>query len=129
MTDETQITPFFYLRPLITNESDTTQAIDRLRLLLVDHEPDGWPAVQMRDIAALLAKLDAAQAGIEAAVLAERERCAVICDEMQEHWCAYKDTAQLNGDIALSIAASGEPRAAEALAALIRTGGIREVKP
>ena len=80
-------------------------------------------------ITALLAELDAAQAGIEVAVLAERERCAVICDEMGEHWCAYKDTAQLNGDIALSIAASGEPRAAEALAALIRTGVIREVKP
>ena len=31
-------------------------------------------------IAELLAELDAAQAGIEAATLAERERCAVLCD-------------------------------------------------
>lgn len=28
--------------------------IQRLRLLEQDHDPDGWPAVQMRDITALL---------------------------------------------------------------------------
>lgn len=50
----------------------------------------------------------------------EREACAQVCDEMQEHWSAIKDTALLNGDVALSNALSGEPRAAEALAAIIR---------
>jgi len=57
---------------------------------------------------------------VRGAVEQERERCARICDEMGEHWSAYKDTALLNGDVDLSNAASGEPRAAEALARLIR---------
>lgn len=30
----------------------------RMRLLEVDHEPDGWPAVEMRDITALLDEID-----------------------------------------------------------------------
>ena len=54
-------------------------------------------------------------------IFAERERCARICEEMGEHWSAYKDTALLNGDVELSNAASGEPRAAESLARLIRS--------
>jgi hypothetical protein len=33
--------------------------IERMRLLERDHEPDGWPAVQMRDITALLDALEA----------------------------------------------------------------------
>lgn len=57
---------------------------------------------------------------IRQAVLTEREACAVICDELRQHWTDYKDTALLNGDIELSNAASGEPRAAEAIAAAIR---------
>lgn len=32
--------------------------VKRLRLLEADHPPDGWPAVQMRDITALLDALD-----------------------------------------------------------------------
>ena len=43
----------------------------RLRLLEADHEPDGWPAVRMRDVSALLDEL-----------AAERERCAAICDRI-----------------------------------------------
>ena len=44
---------------------------------------------------------------------AEREECAKICDEMVEFYSDYKNTA-------LSNAASGEPRAATAIATLIR---------
>lgn len=33
---------------------DIDETIQRMRLLEADHEPDGWPAVQMRDIVALL---------------------------------------------------------------------------
>lgn len=36
----------------------TNDLIERMRLLEVDHEPDGWPAVQMRDISALCDELD-----------------------------------------------------------------------
>lgn len=53
----------------------------------------------------------------------ERDACAKVCDEMAQHWQDYKDTALLNGDVQLSNAASGEPRAANALAELIRARG------
>lgn len=60
---------------------------------------------------------------VNAAVLAEREECAKVCDEMAQYWQDYKDTALLNGDVQLSNAASGEPRAAKSLAELIRAQG------
>lgn len=53
----------------------------------------------------------------------EREACAKVCDELDQHWSDYKDSALLNGDIELSNAASGEPRAARAIAAAIRARG------
>lgn len=53
----------------------------------------------------------------------EREACAQVCEEMAQHWQDYKDTALLNGDAELSNAASGEPRASNALARLIRARG------
>jgi len=49
----------------------------------------------------------------------ERQACANLCDELGQHWNDYKDTALLNGDVALSNAASGEPRAARAVKAAI----------
>lgn len=33
---------------------DIDDTIDRMRSLAIDHEPDGWPTVRMRDITALL---------------------------------------------------------------------------
>jgi len=39
-----------------------SEAIERLRLLESDHSPDGWPAVQMRDITSVLDELDAMHA-------------------------------------------------------------------
>ncbi len=44
--------------------------IERLRLLEQDHEPDGWPAVRMRDITAILDAFEAAR-DAEMAVLRE----------------------------------------------------------
>lgn len=41
------------------------ELVERLRLLEQDHEPDGWPAVRMRDITALLDELEAAQEDVE----------------------------------------------------------------
>ena len=32
--------------------------IMRMRLLQVDHEPEGWPAVRMRDISAMLREIE-----------------------------------------------------------------------
>ena len=51
---------------------------------------------------------------------AEHEACAKLCDEMQEHYASLKDAALLNGDVELSNASSGEPRACEYLAGAIR---------
>ena len=53
----------------------------------------------------------------------EREACATICDELESFWSAEKDVALLNGDVALSNASSGEPRAARAIAQAIRARG------
>lgn len=70
---------------------------------------------------ALLEYIEEVARAIErAATIAAMRRCAEICDELEEHWSDYKDTALLNGDVELSNAASGEPRAARSIAAAIR---------
>lgn len=56
---------------------------------------------------------------------AEREACAKVCEEMHDHYSALKDTALLNGDVDLSNASSGEPRACEFLATAIRQRGAK----
>lgn len=70
------------------------------------------------------AQLERFAALVEAKAAAkEREACAQVCDEMHTHYSDYKDTALLNGDVELSNAASGEPRACEAIAKIIRARG------
>lgn len=54
--------------------------IELLRLLERDHAPDGWPAVQMRDITALLDALEAARD--------DAERWRFVTNELSE---AYGD--------------------------------------
>lgn len=70
------------------------------------------------------------EAAINAAHIAEqramRERVGTLCDELEQHWSDYKDTALINGNVALSNAASGEPRAARAIKAAVL---MMEVKP
>ena len=67
----------------------------------------------------------------KALLAAERQAVADICDELEQHWSEYKDTALLNGDVGLSNAASGEPRAAMAIkeAVLARNGKPFEWRP
>lgn len=43
-----------------------SEASERLRALAADHSPDGWPAVQMRDITSVLDELDAMYAALAA---------------------------------------------------------------
>jgi hypothetical protein len=45
----------------------TKELIERLRSFEVDHQPDGWPAIKMRDVSALLDALEQAQADYQAA--------------------------------------------------------------
>ena len=45
--------------------------VGRLRLLEIDHEPEGWPAVKMRDITRILNELDFYRSRCE---LIQRER-------------------------------------------------------
>lgn len=59
---------------------------------------------------------------------ATREECAKVCDELEEHYSGYKDTALLNGDIELSNASSGEPRACRFLAEHFRALGTQSGK-
>lgn len=67
----------------------------------------------------------------QALLAAERQAVADICDELEQHWSEYKDAALLNGDVGLSNAASGEPRAARAIkaAVLARDGAPFEWRP
>lgn len=74
-------------------------------------------------IAGLRADFEAAHARMMTSAAAEREACAAICDELESFWSAEKDVALLNGDVALSNASSGEPRAARAIAQAIRARG------
>lgn len=60
---------------------------------------------------------------LQQAVARAIEECAVICEELETHYTDYASTALLNGDVALSNAASGEPRACRAIAAAIRAKG------
>ena len=76
-----------------------------------------------RVIAGLRKDFEAAHARMMTSAAAEREACAAICDELESFWSAEKDVALLNGDVALSNASSGEPRAARAIAQAIRARG------
>lgn len=76
---------------------------------MIERHADDW-----NEIGAMM------DAWLRANVLVEREACATVCDDLEQHWSDYKDTALLNGDVDLSNAASGEPRAARAIAAAIR---------
>lgn len=67
--------------------------------------------------------IDRLQRLVGRAAAAEREACAAICDELESFWATEKDVALLNGDVALSNATSGEPRAARAIAKAIRARG------
>lgn len=42
-----------------------TELITRLRSLETDHKPEGWPAIQMRDVSALLDAIEALEAEVE----------------------------------------------------------------
>ena len=71
----------------------------------------------------LRADFETAHARMMTSAAVEREACAAICDELESFWSAEKDVALLNGDVALSNASSGEPRAARAIAQAIRARG------
>jgi hypothetical protein len=48
--------------------------VEELRLLEVDHEPSGWPAVQMRQISALCDEVDRRFGIVGELLVARRER-------------------------------------------------------
>lgn len=86
------------------------ELFDRLRLLEQDHEPDGWPAVQMRDITALLNEADAARSQIadlcaaNQALLAEVEALrqkAARYDWLRDNWGYVSET--YDGDRATEV--------------------------
>ena len=62
--------------------------INRMRLLELDHPPEGWPAVQTRDISALCDALEQAQARVaemEAENKALRERMDNLTTALVSH--------------------------------------------
>lgn len=64
-----------------------------------------------------LSALEAAKSQARREALME---AADMCDELESHYSAYKDTALLNGDVGLSNAASGEPRASRFITSELR---------
>ena len=82
--------------------------VSRMRLLEKDHDPDGWPAVQMKDISALcdlLEELDIFKFNLREKVkveLAGREYIGTVHSRFQSHtagnqyavWAEYKHGAE-----------------------------------
>ena len=95
-----------------------TELIARLRSFEIDHKPHDWPAIQMRDVSALINEIEALQAEVpglhgysadamRSAVLAEREACAKVCDEQagepecseRAKYCAEEIRSRSNADL------------------------------
>lgn len=71
-----------------------TELIERMRVFEADHEPDGWPAIRMREVSALCDSLLAQQ------VCIEQMREAV--KNSTEHWNGhpeYERVASLQPDL------------------------------
>lgn len=84
---------------------------------------DRWNKTQHKIVSKAISTpddLSALQATIQKTSEMTRERASNVCNELEQYWSDYKDAALLNGDITLSNAASGEPRAARAIAEAIR---------
>ena len=61
--------------------------IDNLLLLEVDHDPDGWPAVQMREISEVCErakKAEAERAELQQQLLAEHQECVDALSKIDE---------------------------------------------
>ena len=64
-----------------------SELIERLRVLEQDHKPDGWPAIQMRDVTALLDTIEAQSKQIESMNSAEKTlRQMGYTNEGGEYW-------------------------------------------
>lgn len=83
-----------------------------------------WYEKHLQTIGPVLSPRDYCHLVFRAGRIAQRDLDAGVADELGEYWSGYKDTALLNGDIALANAASGEPRAAEKIAEAIRSQEI-----
>lgn len=66
------------------------ELIERMRVLEIDHEPNGWPAIQMRDISAMC---DAIKSLLNALDVAEGEirRTAAERDAALVELAKYRD--------------------------------------
>ena len=66
------------------------ELIERMRVLEIDHEPNGWPAIQMRDISAMC---DAIESPLNALDVADSEvkRTAAERDAALAELAKYRD--------------------------------------
>lgn len=98
--------------------------LQRFAELVAAKETEARKAAQLETIAlredltkrAMQAEKEAYQRGVRD----EREALKSICEELKQHYSDYAATALLNGDVDLSNAASGEPRACRAMIDAIR---------
>ena len=87
-----------------------TELIERMRGFEADHEPDGWPAIRMREVSALCDSLLAQQAVIEKLVTFIEEHgqhtdgeyrfcCMTRASKPHESWCEFPKILSLQPDL------------------------------
>ena len=69
------------------------ELIERLRSFEIDHEPDGWPGVRMRQISAMCDAIES--------LLAENERLKAELAKYRDAPCVAYATTNEEGDLAM----------------------------
>jgi hypothetical protein len=75
-------------------KTDIEEILTYCRGLPIDHEPDGWPAIQMRDLTALVDEVDRLRKEAERY---HKQRYAVL-DSLQ----AFVDACDSGADVAVA---------------------------
>lgn len=98
----------------------TAMTLTRERIIEVARSTGVTPTLVSVDAPSFIFIESLVKAAYTKGVEDARNECVTLCDELEQHYADYANTALLNGDIDLSIAASGEPRAARFIAQTIR---------
>ena len=69
------------------------ELIEQMRVLEIDHEPNGWPAIQMRDISAMCDAIES--------LLAENERLKAKLSKYRDAPCVAYATTNEEDDLTM----------------------------
>jgi hypothetical protein len=101
----------------------TKDLIDRMRILEIDHEPDGWPAVQMRDISAMLDEVERRH-GIGGELIAARRERDELREQLQTRRAGTRAVIEAAVNLVCSPAWSGMSDEDVALEQALRDAGF-----